>query len=122
MATDQVGAPAGLQASVAWFETCCAAGLAPRDPHPPGSAGSPVACHTLVIRHAPPGMGTKVCSCGAACCAPTTCTFTIRHAFVYTQNKSALDIEREQEALLAKKYGGMLKRKQPLMPKVRLTA
>jgi hypothetical protein len=27
-------------------------------------------------------------------------------------------IEREQEALLAKKYGGMLKRKQPLMPKV----
>ncbi|KAI8467938.1 MAG: hypothetical protein J3K34DRAFT_428797 [Monoraphidium minutum] len=34
------------------------------------------------------------------------------------QNKTALDIEREQEALLAKKYGGMLnKRKQPLMPK-----
>lgn len=33
------------------------------------------------------------------------------------QNKSATDIEREQEAMLAKKYGGMLKRKQPLMPK-----
>ena len=33
--------------------------------------------------------------------------------------KSAADIEREQEALLAKKYGGLLKRKQPLMPKVR---
>ena len=32
--------------------------------------------------------------------------------------KSAVDIEREQEALLAKKYGGMLKRKAPLMPKV----
>lgn len=31
--------------------------------------------------------------------------------------KSAADIEREQEALLAKKYGGLLKRKQPLMPK-----
>jgi hypothetical protein len=28
-------------------------------------------------------------------------------------------VEREQEAMLAKKYGGMLKRKQPLMPKVR---
>ncbi|GBF92902.1 hypothetical protein Rsub_05738 [Raphidocelis subcapitata] len=32
-------------------------------------------------------------------------------------SKSALDVEREQEAMLAKKYGGMLKRKQPLMPK-----
>ncbi|GBG00643.1 hypothetical protein Rsub_13359 [Raphidocelis subcapitata] len=31
--------------------------------------------------------------------------------------KSALDIEREQEAMLAKKYGGALKRKAPLMPK-----
>jgi hypothetical protein len=37
------------------------------------------------------------------------------------QNKSAVDIEREQEALLVKKYGGLnplMKRKQPLMPKV----
>ncbi|KIZ03023.1 hypothetical protein MNEG_4934 [Monoraphidium neglectum] len=36
------------------------------------------------------------------------------------QNKSAVDIEREQEALLVKKYGGLnplMKRKQPLMPK-----
>ena len=33
------------------------------------------------------------------------------------QQKSALDIEREQEALLAKRYGGLAAKKK-LMPKV----
>jgi hypothetical protein len=33
------------------------------------------------------------------------------------KGRSAAEIEREQEALLAKKYGGLLRKKQPLMPK-----